>query len=375
MVQKNAIVNSNTLDRSLYMPVDSNGNEIGFSKAITAATAFSIKADLNGVRELEFFINEEANANNIGGFNLSVKFYEHNSKEITGSSQTVAVPATTKNTNQFVVIPVVTYIEKADYCIITGTLPYTAAFTTSFYLKGFYETGMDDISSSMTTLHNDLLNVNSALATANANIKDVSSAVATMNANLSTVIYVDGAAFTYSASKTLATGGAVNPTRTGSDGDILPFAVDDTGQIRGAAFDPTAKVDRFANIFPVWEHFGFETLASVTNGADGTYNYYVDLEGYNRFGLGILAGASTGSFTLDISGTIQNDGTAPASIVEWQSISTDFLGGTKTYTTTAIDTFGNGEGVVDHFKYLKITIVSTASATADWILRDKVWSE
>jgi hypothetical protein len=347
MTNRSPIVNNFPLDRSYYYPLDADGAAIPVSKALSAAQVFTIKVDLNGTSNIKFYIGEEANANNIGGFNLTVNFYEETGKIITGSAQTVAVPATTKNTNQYVDITGLSYIETANYAIISGTIPYTNAITVTFFAKGIYETAIDDLSTVLGTIDSTMADVESAIGTLVGTTANVSSAVATLNSTLSAVIYVDGNPFTYSASKTLSMAGVINPTRTNSDGDVVPIAVDDIGQVRSASFDFVNTTDRVTNTFPHWEHFVFETLANVTNGADGTYSYYIDMEGFNRLGLSILAGASTGSF----------------------------MGGTKTYTGSAIDTFGNGEGSVDHFKYIKVTVVATATATADWLIRSKAWTE
>jgi hypothetical protein len=102
------------------------------------------------------------------------------------------------------------------------------------------------------------------------------------------------------------------------------------------------------------------------------------MEGFNRLALFFDVGIGSGSAVFDVLGTVQNDGTTVASaITSYENISTEYLGGTKTITTAALTDFGagDGDGIVNNFKYIDIKIVATATNTADWIIYSKQWFE
>jgi len=379
MTQKVPQVGSFALDRTCYYPLDTDGVAIGMSKALTAAKYFIIKIDLNGTSAINFHIGEEGGANDIAGFNLTVNFYEGTGKLVTGSAQTVAVPITTKATNQKVAITGETYIETADYCTITGTVPYTAAITVSLFAKGIYDTAIDDISSVITTLNATCKDISSAVATMNLSTKDVSSAVATlnltckdvssaiatMNSNLSSVVYVDGADFTFSASKTLASGGIVNPdARTAVTGDIIPLALDVTGQVRGADFDAVNVASRVEELNPKRLNIkplnSLLTLAATTAAA----STYVDMFGYDSLTLESVLGGGSYGLTAEVS--ILDDGATVDSACPYADVTTLVYGTAATTIDTAValnKMFIDSGGIFGHSKYVRLTATPTASTT------------
>ncbi len=104
-----------------------------------------------------------------------------------------------------------------------------------------------------------------------------------------------------------------------------------------------------------------DTVAAVTNGTDGTYNYYVDCETYKDFAIQSIISQGSGSFWYNFYATAQNDGTAAASCT--------YVDVTSALTGTASFNASNYHFVSDKLcKYLKITgIASTAAANnADW---------
>lgn len=395
MTNRAPIVSNFPLDRSYYYPLDGDGAAIAKSKALTAAQAFTIKIDLNGTSNIKFYIGEEGNANNIGGFNLTVNFYEETGQIITSSTQTVAVPATTKNTNQYVDITGGAYIETANYAIISGTIPYTAAITVTFFAKGIYETAIDDlstvldtisatmadvesaigtlvgttadVSSAISTLNATTADVKSAIETLNATTADVSSAVATLNTTMSAVIYTDGDAFTYSASKTLAIGGTVDPIRTGAAGEVLSIAVDDTGQVRTADFDSVAKIARMAETNP--KNAKFDPSTSLMNAITAAATAYIDMDYYDSLALQLIMSSGT-SATLAVSGTLQDDGTADDSCT-YTDVTSEAYGGAQEITAIGTLMFTDEDGYFGQFKYVKIVVTPTA-ATCTLHARRKV---
>lgn len=367
MAKNTQLVNSSQIDRLIFHAADANGVKNLQNKVISAATPFSIRVDLNGASEINFFISEIAAVNAIATFNLTAKFYEADGSLISLSTQTVAVPQTNAGVNQYVAITGTTFIANAEYCIITGTLPFTLAYTCSIFAKTL---NVIDIAGSITeTNSGDILSASQTMVTTTA---DILSAMGTLNS----ANYVDGAAFTVSASKTLSTASIVNPTDTLAAGVVGAEAMNEYREKIIAGYDSTANILRFINMFADAERAGWETLTDVTNGADGTYIYPIDMEGFNRLSLFCDVGISTGSVTFDMLGAVQY-GTIATAIATYENISTAYLGGTQIVTTAAITDFGGGDGagIVGNFKFLEFQVVATAAATADWVTYIKKWWE
>lgn len=149
-------------------------------------------------------------------------------------------------------------------------------------------------------------------------------------------------------------------------GDLSTLSMNVDRELYIAGTDRIVNGIRIIDIMPVWErHLTGETIATVTNAAAATYNYYVDLEGYNHFGLqGDITDAPT---SIKVFGTLQNDGTAAPSITAWEDLSSIFLGGAKTTDFVAPDS----AGIFGAFKWVKIEVV--APLNADWILWGSRW--
>ena len=83
--------------------------------------------------------------------------------------------------------------------------------------------------------------------------------------------------------------------------------------IANPAYDASTGADRTSEINPLSQHFVSETLADITDGADGTYYYYVDMDGFRKGNFQLILSGGSGTCTVTVEGTIQADGTPPAS--------------------------------------------------------------
>ena len=121
---------------------------------------------------------------------------------------------------------------------------------------------------------------------------------------------------------------------------------------------------RVEEIDPIPEKYVSETLAAVTNGADGTYYYYFDMNSFRYFAIQSTLNGGSGTATMTCEATIQDDGTAPASCT-YIDVTNDLFG---VASTTASDMWVADE--VNAFKYVRVKIVAATGAAddADWTL-------
>jgi len=146
------------------------------------------------------------------------------------------------------------------------------------------------------------------------------------------------------------------------------FAVGDTVELSLVAQDKAHEVasnaTRVGRIDPDWtKNLGY-TIVEVTNGTDGTYNYYVDMDGYRKAGFQFELSGGSGTVTVKLYGTLQDDGTVDSSCT-YQDITNDVFG---VASITADDIWVDDAGKLGLFKYLKIEVVASTGGSndADW---------
>jgi hypothetical protein len=112
-----------------------------------------------------------------------------------------------------------------------------------------------------------------------------------------------------------------------------------------------------------------EKLASVTAGDDGTYYYYVTMDGYKQLHLQLVITAGSGSVTTTLEGTVQDDGTAQASCTYVDITNTTY--GAASYTASAV--LIDSSSKVGALKYARIKVVANTSGANDggWIIYSK----
>jgi hypothetical protein len=112
-----------------------------------------------------------------------------------------------------------------------------------------------------------------------------------------------------------------------------------------------------------------ETLAAVTDGTDGTYYYYVDMAGYKQLGLQLIIGAGSGSVTVTVEGTTQDDGTAQASCTYIDV--TNGIYGAANFTASAA--LYDSDRKCGNFKYLRVKVVANTGGAddGDWTIFSK----
>jgi|TARA_Y100000296_G_scaffold8879_1_gene10446 hypothetical protein len=123
------------------------------------------------------------------------------------------------------------------------------------------------------------------------------------------------------------------------------------------AYDTVTDSMKSFEVNPISEHHSEETLVNVTNETDGTNNYYVDMDGFTRMGLQLEISGGSGTMTVTLAGTLQDDGTAAASCT-YQDISADF--GAASWTADAIL---QGKDLM--YKYIRLQSVSSTGGAND----------
>lgn len=149
-------------------------------------------------------------------------------------------------------------------------------------------------------------------------------------------------------------------------------SLDDIETVLEDVHNNPANLLRTAEQDPLNFAFQPEKLVAVTNGTDGTYTYYVDLATFRKGAIQLLLDGGSGSVTVTVEGSCQDDGTAPASC-NYVDI-TNALFGAATFTASNI--LFDKEGYFTGLKYLKIKVVAdtTGANNADWtIFVNKVW--
>jgi hypothetical protein len=135
--------------------------------------------------------------------------------------------------------------------------------------------------------------------------------------------------------------------------------------IPNPAFVPATQSNRSEEIDPISQHFVSATLVDITNGTDGTYYYYVDMNSFKHLGAQWTISGGSGTCTMTIEGTMQDDGTAPGSC-NFDDITNDVTG---VASFTADDLLADSAGVLGCFKYVRFKVVaSSGSNDADWTI-------
>lgn len=136
-----------------------------------------------------------------------------------------------------------------------------------------------------------------------------------------------------------------------------------------AGYSYTNQNLRTGETDPISTHHLETTAVVVTNGTDGTYYYYSDMDGYSALGSQLTLSGGSGTVTVTLEGTMQDDGTAQASCT-YIDVTNDAFGSAS---YTASTTLNDSAGFFGQFKYVRYKVVaSTGGANdADWTIYNK----
>jgi len=148
-----------------------------------------------------------------------------------------------------------------------------------------------------------------------------------------------------------------------ADVDAVQIVSNEYGELVVSGHTWATRSIRCEEIDPLDQKYVGETIAVVTNatGAPTTYNYYVDMGGYTSIGFQWVLSFSAGS-TIKVYGSLQDDGTAPASC-SYSDLTTALWG---VASITASGTNFDTTGTLGLCKYVKIeVIIGVAGSGAD----------
>lgn len=133
---------------------------------------------------------------------------------------------------------------------------------------------------------------------------------------------------------------------------------------------------RTEEIDPLHQAFVSEVLADVTNQADATYDYYVDMDGYSKAGFQLDLSCGLGTVTATVWGSMLSDGTVPAAC-PFQDMTNDVFGVAQLQAAAgaAADMWIDNDGVLGLCKYVRVRIVAATGGVGaqlgDWQILHK----
>jgi len=148
---------------------------------------------------------------------------------------------------------------------------------------------------------------------------------------------------------------------------------DVNGQLQLANFTALTVSNRVEEIDPISQHYVSERLANVVNGADATYNYYVDFAGYSRGGFQFALDCAAGTVTATIAMTLDDTGAAPAACA-YEDVTLQIFGIASLISAAApvTDVWLDDTSALGSAKYVRIQIVAnTGGNTGDWLIDHK----
>ena len=132
----------------------------------------------------------------------------------------------------------------------------------------------------------------------------------------------------------------------------------------GSNYDSGPGADKTYEIAPIDTQWENPILADVTNAADGTYSYYVDMDGYRNLAVQYLdVSGGSGTATLKIYGSLTGDVDITSADYIDMTIATT---GSASYTSDALLLLDTNLPL----KYVKVEVVASTGGAddADWAL-------
>lgn len=137
------------------------------------------------------------------------------------------------------------------------------------------------------------------------------------------------------------------------------------------AYSAAANANQIINTTPVWTRSNGSTIAEVTNETDGTNYYYIDMTGYQHLATQYVISGGSGTMTVTVEGSKQDDGTAAASCT-YNDVTNAAYG---VANWTASGDYNDTAGFFGNYKYVRIKTVSSTGGSndADITIYGKQW--
>lgn len=157
-----------------------------------------------------------------------------------------------------------------------------------------------------------------------------------------------------------------------ANADDVRRALTRHGESYDAAHTYPTQSNRTEEIDPANQWYEYSTLVTVTNGTDGTYYYYIPMASYMRLDMQLILSGGSGTVTVTTEASIQNDGTAPASL-SYLDV-TNMAYGAASFTASAM--LVDNTQFFGAFSYVRVKVVAATGGSndGDWtIYMKKTW--
>jgi hypothetical protein len=158
-----------------------------------------------------------------------------------------------------------------------------------------------------------------------------------------------------------------------ANADDVRLALSKHGEVYEANHTYATQSNRTEEIDPANQWYEFSTLVAVTNGADGTYDYYIPMASYTRLDMQLILSGGSGTCTVTVEGSLQADGTAPASLAYVDVTNQAYGSASFTASIMLID----NSWFFEAMNYVRVKVVAATAAAndADWtIYIKKTWN-
>lgn len=187
------------------------------------------------------------------------------------------------------------------------------------------------------------------------------------NCTVASILYKDSATSTW---KLLANG--INGVSITAASNVItvtgagtPFASGDVYYVsinqQQKTFVPGSNAGRGSEIDPIDQAFVPETIVDVTNETDGTNEYFIDMSGFRSLNLHLIISGGSGTMTVTIEVSAQDDGTPAATVAYIDKTNEVFGSASFTATNFLFDDAKTLGGA----KFVKIKTVSSTGGAND----------
>ena len=137
--------------------------------------------------------------------------------------------------------------------------------------------------------------------------------------------------------------------------------VSNAGELFISGYVSASNSIRTNEINPLDQKYLSSTLVDITDIADGTYHYYVDMAGFRKSAYQLILDGGSGTITVTFGMTVQDDGTAPGSCT-YVDVTNDLAG---VANFTASELVIDDSEVLAGAKYVHIQAIAATAAADD----------
>lgn len=130
------------------------------------------------------------------------------------------------------------------------------------------------------------------------------------------------------------------------------------------SIDPNNNTQDTQVINPIWSRYSGSTLADVTNDTDGTDSYYITNDGFSINGFHMVLDNGSGTVTVTIEASMQDDGTA-ASSAAYVDVTQAVFGQASFTGADSPAYIVDDVGMLATAKFIKVKVVTSTGGSND----------